>query len=360
MKTVDEISVSDDETKLRKIILEDGGEKVLNFISEQVPLNIDRTILLASSSDTTYEISNSSSWQIRTIIDLRVVNYKNDLNTYFKLVNSTLPDAGMYIGCAETIIERKERIRKKHPLLVNLIWMFDFIFNRIFSKMSFTKPLYSFFSKDKYYVASKAEILGRLSHAGFEIIDNEVINNLLYFSVIKTSEPTNDKQVSAGVLLKMRRIGKGGKIVGIYKIRTMHPYSQYIQDYVVKMNGYNEVGKPNCDFRITSWSSILRKLHLDELPQLYNLLKGDLAIVGVRPLTRFGFESLPKDLQEERIKYKPGCIPPNVSLGLKGFDGVIKAERVYLEERKRYGVFVNFKYFWMAIYNMVRKRNMSA
>ena len=163
-----------------------------------------------------------------------------------------------------------------------------------------------------------------------------------------------------GILLKMRRVSKGGKLIGIYKIRTMHPYSQYIQDYVVKMNGYNEVGKPNYDFRITTWSSIFRKLHIDELPQLLNVLKGDLNIVGVRPLTKFGFESLPLDLQQERIKYKPGCIPPNVSLGLKGFDGVIKAERIYLRSRKRYGIIINFKYFWMAIYNMITKRNLSA
>ena len=48
------------------------------------------------------------------------------------------------------------------------------------------------------------------------------------------------------------------------------------------MNGYNEVGKPNYDFRITTWSSIFRKLHIDELPQLLNVLKGDLNIVGMQ------------------------------------------------------------------------------
>ena len=78
------------------------------------------------------------------------------------------------------------------------------------------------------------EILGRLSHAGFEIIGHEETNNLFYFSVIKTSEPNNEKTVPNGILLKMRRVSKGGKLIGIYKIRTMHPYSQYIQDYVVK------------------------------------------------------------------------------------------------------------------------------
>lgn len=361
MQEMVDVSFSQDEKRLKNFILIESGEKVLNFVSEQVPLHIDRTILLSSSSDTAYEISSSNSWQIRTIIDLGVINYKNDLDTYFKLINSTLPDAGIYIGCVESIKERKQRFENKYPKYISQIaWLSDFIINRVFPKLSITNSIYAFFSKNKYHVVSKAEVLGRLGHAGFEIIGHEEANNLLYFSVIKTSEPVNEKKVSRGLLLKMSRISKDGKIIGVYKVRTMHPYSQYIQDYVVKMNGYNEVGKPNCDFRITSWSRILRKLHIDELPQLLNVLKGELNIVGVRPLTKFGFESLPLDLQEERIKYKPGCIPPNVSLGLKGFDGVIKAERIYLRDRKRYGFLINFKYFWMAIYNMVRKRNMSA
>jgi lipopolysaccharide/colanic/teichoic acid biosynthesis glycosyltransferase len=362
MKEEVEIPNKKSQEKLKEAILSHAGEGVLNFISEQVLLSTDRTILLTYKNDTGgYDISNTDSLQIRTIIDLGVVNYKNNLNSYFKLVNGSLPDAGMYIGCAETIIERKDRLRAKYPqALFKLIWLFDFLINRVLSRIVLAKSIYSLFAQDKYYVISKAEILGRLSHAGFEIIDTKVINNLLFFSVLKTREPLSDKEVPVGLLIKMQRIGKGGKTVGIYKVRTMHPYSQYIQDYVVKMNGYNEVGKPNGDFRITGWSKYLRKLHLDELPQLYNLLIGDLAMVGVRPLTGFGYQSLPKDLQGERIKYKPGCIPPNVALGLKGFEGVIKAERIYLEERSKHGLIVNFKYFWMAVYNMIYKRNLSA
>jgi lipopolysaccharide/colanic/teichoic acid biosynthesis glycosyltransferase len=140
----------------------------------------------------------------------------------------------------------------------------------------------------------------------------------------------------------------------------MHPYSEYLQDYVVKMNGYNETGKPNKDFRLTGWGKIIRKFHLDEIPQLINVLKGELNIVGVRPLSKFGFESLPLDLQRERIKYKAGCIPPNVALGLTGFEGVIRAERIYLREMKKNRFLTNFKYFWMALFNIIRRKNTSA
>lgn len=349
------------EQKLKKIIQDEAGEDILRFITEQAPLNSDRTILLLSSTDITYEVSLSNSSQIKTVIDLGVINYKNDLNTYFPLVNSVLPDAGIYIGCVETTKHRWIRFSKGHRWIsAKVMWMFDFMVNRVFARLSFTKSVYSLLSRNRYFVVSKAEVLGRLSHAGFEIIGYEEANNLMYFSAMKTGFPSKKKNVPDGLLLKMRRVSKGGKMIGIYKVRTMHPYSEYIQDYVVKMNGYNDVGKPNYDFRITSWGKLIRKLHIDEIPQLINVLKGELAIVGVRPLTQFGFKSLPEDLQKERIKYRPGCIPPNVALGLTGFDGVVRAERIYLHSRKKYGVLVNFKYFWMAIYNMVTKRKLSA
>jgi lipopolysaccharide/colanic/teichoic acid biosynthesis glycosyltransferase len=178
--------------------------------------------------------------------------------------------------------------------------------------------------------------------------------------VIKVTQPQFDKKPSGGLVFKMPRISKGGKIIGVYKIRTMHPYSEYLQDYVVKMNGYNIVGKPNKDFRLTHWGKILRKLHLDELPQLLNVLKGELNIVGVRPISQFGFKALPADLQKDRIKYKPGCIPPNVSLGKTGFDGVIAAERQYLTERRKHGSIIHIKYFWMAMRNLLRRKNTSS
>ena len=140
----------------------------------------------------------------------------------------------------------------------------------------------------------------------------------------------------------------------------MHAYSEYLQEYLVKLNGYNAYGKPQNDFRLANWAILFRKLHIDELPQLINVLKGELDLVGVRPISRFGYKSLPPDLQEKRIKYKPGCIPPNKALGLTGFDGVIHAERTYLQEREKWGRLINIKYFWMTFFRFIKKRNLSS
>jgi hypothetical protein len=341
------------------IIVKEAGKGVAKFVTEQVDLCMKGVELISSSGTYT---SGPQLDIVRTFIDLNLINGQpKSLNEFFGAINARLPDAGIYIGCVESNSVRKERIfRKYSKFTAKWIWRFDFVVNRVLPKLTYTKGIYNLFFSKRKHVLSKAEALGRLSYAGFEIIGHELINNRFYFSVIKVTQPKFDKKPSGGLLFKMPRISKGGKIIGVYKIRTMHPYSEYLQDYVVKMNGYNVVGKPNKDFRLTHWGKILRKLHLDELPQLLNVLKGELNIVGVRPISNFGFQALPADLQKDRIKYKPGCIPPNVSLGKTGFEGVIAAERQYLAERGKRGSIVHFKYFWMAMRNLLKRKNTSS
>lgn len=74
-----------------------------------------------------------------------------------------------------------------------------------------------------------------------------------------------------GIFFKQRRPGKNGKLFTIIKFRTMN-------------NKKDENGKLLPDHkRVTAWGKFLRKTSLDELPQLFNILKGDMAIVGPRP-----------------------------------------------------------------------------
>jgi len=306
-------------------------------------------------------VSFASKLPGKAIIDLLQVNFLKDINVHFDAVNNALPIGGIYFGRVETYAERKQRLFDKFPaLLVHVFWFFDFWIHRVMPKLAFTRKLYKFISRDNYKSLSKAEVLGRLCYTGFDIVDYATIDNLFYFAVQKAKPAKYDAAKLYGVLLRMNRIGQHKKRIIIYKIRTMHPYSEYLQHYVVKMHGYNEKGKPNNDFRLTSWGKVIRKFHLDELPQLYNLLRGDLAIIGVRPLTEFGFNALPKDLRRKRTKVKPGCIPPNVALKLTGFEGVVEAERTYLKSIAKHRFLTNFKYFWMAIYNLIRRKSSSA
>jgi lipopolysaccharide/colanic/teichoic acid biosynthesis glycosyltransferase len=345
--------------ELYKVILSDTNKNVADFISENISLKNDNILLYLSDIEDFEQKTDFSN--IRTIVNLKKFNLAKDLNRHFMAINKLLPDAGIYIGCFESYYNRKHKaIARFGDKLGRTIWIIDLLINRVLPKLKATSKIYKFFTRNKYKVISLAETLGRAVYCGFEVIAYQYIDKSTYFALIKTCEPKNDKNPSYGPFFKMRRIGKDGKTIGVYKMRTMHPYSEYLQDYVVKLYGYNEVGKPHNDFRVTGWGRLFRKVWIDEIPQFINLFKGDLSIVGVRPLSQFGFDSLPPDLQKERIKFKPGIIPPNVSLRLKGFDGVIEAERKYLSEMNKNPFKTNLKYFFLAIINIITRKAESA
>jgi lipopolysaccharide/colanic/teichoic acid biosynthesis glycosyltransferase len=97
------------------------------------------------------------------------------------------------------------------------------------------------------------------------------------------------------VLFRQQRVGRNGKQFSMYKFRTMHtnaaPY-----DYSPDTPG---------DPRITRMGKFLRRTSLDELPQLFNVLAGDMSLVGPRPEMPFIVEHY-TERQRQRLEVKPG------------------------------------------------------
>ncbi len=338
------------ENAKKEKILQELDISIYEYLSQRVIPESPGVRIMATNN--IQEIVPSEFEGVKSFVNLKKVNNIQYINKFFNQVNRCLPDAGRFIGCVEAVSYKKERILKKRNIFTLIYWFYCFIFHRVFSKTKFLKNIYFFLTKGRYRWLSKAEILGRLASCGFEIIEYKRIGNRLYFEVIKTSEPSYNKNPSFGPFFPMKRVGKNGNMIKVYKLRTMHPYSEYLQDFVVKMNGYNHVGKPSNDFRLTGWGKFYRKYWLDELPQLLNVLKGELGLVGVRPLSKTRFNELPEDVQKERIKFKPGCIPPYVSLNMPDSNGNIEAERIYMKERGEKGFVIDVKYFFLALFNI--------
>ena len=86
------------------------------------------------------------------------------------------------------------------------------------------------------------------------------------------------------------RIGKNGKIFKLYKFRSMVPNADEILKEMLKdpkhLKEWNENHKFNKDPRITKIGNFLRKSSLDEMPQFLNVLKGDMSLIGPRPLVK--------------------------------------------------------------------------
>lgn len=167
-------------------------------------------------------------------------------------------------------------------------------------------------------------------------------------------------QPTYGHLVKLTRVGKDRELIDLYKMRTMHPYLEYLQDYVFKQNKLDDGGKFKKDFRITPWGHWMRKLWIDEQPMWINYFKGDVKLVGVRPLSRHYFDVYPEDLQDLRTKYKPGLIPPFYVVLPRTFDEILESERCYLQQYQKAPIRTDIKYFFKALNNIFIKRARSA
>jgi lipopolysaccharide/colanic/teichoic acid biosynthesis glycosyltransferase len=346
----------EDCNSLECTILNETDQDVLQYISENLDLkrNIQNIILTTDSSSYVETVDFTN---VRAVINLKKSNFTQHPNELFRTVNDMLPDAGIFIGSVITYFDRKIAIYRRFGRYVGFIlWIADFIINRVIPRMYYLDKLYYILTNGQFHNISRSEILGRLVYCGFDIIDFKSINGISYFVTMKIKEPSKVENPSYYPIVRLSRIGRDGKMIGVYKLRTMNPYSEFLQEYMIRMNGYNDKGKPADDYRVTRWGSYMRKVWIDELPQLYNVLKGEMKLVGLRPLSQVRFNEFPEDLKKERVKYKPGCFPPYVALNMPDDKMNIEAERIYIREYNKHPYTTDIRYFLMAVYNIIMNK----
>jgi lipopolysaccharide/colanic/teichoic acid biosynthesis glycosyltransferase len=339
----------------RDLVIREAGEDVFRYIENNISLEHRQTLVVATT--TTFNILSQPEGFFEAIVNLRPINDFKRINKFFEVVNSRLPLYGLYINCVLTNQIRKQRIMRRYPPVLNgIYYFFHFLFMRLFPKLPFTKRFYFLVTNGYNRSVSKAEAFGRLYSCGFEVINSEQVGDMLYFLARKINVPAFDYHPTYGPLIRLKRVGKNGRTIYVYKMRTMHPYSEYLQDFVYKQNDLEEGGKFRNDFRVSTTGRIMRKLWIDELPMLINLFRGDLKLVGVRPLSAHYFELYNEALKEKRTRCRPGLIPPFYADMPKTLEEIQESENRYLEAYFRHPFLTDWRYFWRAFYNIVVKR----
>jgi hypothetical protein len=332
-----------------------GSEIALAILKMTCSNFTDHTAVL--STTTVFNINSLVKDEYDYIINLHKINDIKRLDIFLDAVNSKLSVNGFFFCCVETKDQRKHRLLNKFPPLINYIYYsFDFIIKRILPKLKFTRRIYFFLTRGENAVLSRAESLGRLSRAGFRIKQESFIGNMLCIEAKKIQDPYMLNENVYGPLIALSRIGRNGNAIKVYKLRTMHPYSEYIQDYVYEQHELRDGGKFKNDFRITSWGAICRKTFLDEVPMLMNFFQGSMKLIGVRPLSKQYFELYRKDVRERRIKYKPGLIPPFYADMPSDLDAIQASELKYLDLYDRHPVYTDFRYFWISFWNILFRK----
>ena len=349
-----------EKASLRESILEFAPENALRYVEKSVDLYSSNTFTLRSSE--LYNIQKLPNYRYDVLVNFMPLNHIRGVNKLFTTVNDKLPDNGIWVCCYEPQSVTKRNILSRYPVVLGwLYYVAFFCYKRVLPKLFMTSRLYFDITEGKNRVLSKAEVLGRLCYCGFEIIDERKKGDLSYVIARRKFRPEITARRLYGILVKLNRVGKNGKMFKVYKFRTMHPYSEFLQAYIYERYALQEGGKFNHDIRVTTLGRLMRKYWMDELPMLLNLLKGDMKLVGVRPISQHYYSLYCKELQEKRVKHKPGLLPPFYADMPKTLDEIQASEMRYLTMCEKRGTLVtDFIYFWRIVCTIIFKRAHSA
>lgn len=137
------------------------------------------------------------------------------------------------------------------------------------------------------------------------------------------------------IIFKQKRVGLNGKEFEMYKFRSMVVNAEELKEKLISQNEMSgPMFKMKEDPRITKVGKFIRKTSIDELPQLINVIKGDMSLVGPRP-------SLPKEVKDfeswmmERLEVKPGltCFWQVSGRNNIDFEDWMKLDIKYVRER---------------------------
>jgi len=332
------------------------------FLDRHLDLaGIDRCRCALMSTKDFFTLETLNAGRMRLIVNLHKLNDMRWFNRYFLLAHSRLQPGGMLVGMAHTVDTHRGlyATRFRRPL-DSLFYGASFAWRRVFPKLPWLKKLYFALTKGENRMVSRAEVLGRLYFCGFEVVAETEIDHRFFFVARKVKTPSEDRRPTYGPLVRLQRTGLGGRPITVYKFRTMFPFSEYLQEYVYQRNDLAEGGKFMDDFRVTGWGRVMRRLWLDELPMLYNWLRGDLQLVGVRPLSRQYLALYDPALRTLRSRVKPGLLPPFYADMPKSLGEIQASERRYLEAYLTRPTWTQLNYFRRCCWNIVVLQKRSA
>jgi undecaprenyl-phosphate galactose phosphotransferase len=219
----------------------------------------------------------------QSVNELLVAHNKKDYNSLFRIISE----------CKA----KKLPVKVKSPL-------FSIVEEKLFPHKIGGIPVVNLAFKETFYTRYGKRILDIAGAAA----------GLLLFSPLFIALAVIIKATSKGpVFFKQQRIGKDGKVFDFYKFRSMYQVegedrerAKVMKEFMNKETIESGDAKIVNTARITKVGKLIRKTSLDELPQFYNVLKGDMSLVGPRPEVPYVYEMY-KNWQKERIKGIPGC-----------------------------------------------------
>ena len=152
------------------------------------------------------------------------------------------------------------------------------------------------------------------------------------------------------IIYSQERVGKDGEIFKIYKFRSMYTENSYIDE---------EKWTQKDDPRITPIGKFIRKTSIDELPQFYNILKGNMSLVGPRPERPYFVDKFKESIPRYMIKHhvQPGMTGLAQINGYRGNTSIKKRIKFDIEYVENWGILLDLKIIIKTIPTLIKDQN---
>ncbi len=255
------------------------------------------------------------------------------LNRFLIAAGERLRMGGTLVCQYQRLEERRSAIQARYGGLFWPAFLIDFAFHRIFPKIPVLNRLYFVLTRGRNRALSKAEVWGRLSFCGLKVTEEVAGAGTRVFMAQRIAMPITGRKPSYYPVVALSKVGLDGQMLRTHKVRSMYAFSEFLQKQIFDDNGLTTTGKFRNDFRLTEYGKYLRRYWIDELPQLYDWLRGDIKLVGMRATSPHFLSLYTSEFIDLYVRVKPGLIPPLPSDACPSFEQFMQYEFSYL---KRY------------------------
>ncbi len=282
-------------------------------------------------------------------LDIRI-NDLTDINKSFGSIYRSMMNNGYLFSVYKDLDDfEQEYLTSKSRFTRILKTGYYYLYYRAFPKIPYLNFLYRLTSGGRNKVISRAEILGRLFYCGFEVEKQIKKEGVSYLLARKSKTPSENPAPSFYPIIRLNRVGLYGTIIKIHKIRSMYPYSEFIQKRIFEEASLTSTGKFENDYRITELGKIFRKYWIDEIPQFIDWFRGKIKLVGIRAMSQHYFSLYPEEYKELYFKVKPGIISPIFDEKTAGFEDIVRIEQEYLTSYLKNPVKTDIVYFFLTL-----------
>lgn len=281
------------------------------------------------------------------------VNDLQRINRFLIACGDRLRMGGHFVGAYEPLEQVRSRIEAKYGALARPAFLLHFAWFRAFPKIPFLNALYFLVTGGRNRDLSKAEVWGRLSFCGFRVCAEEALGERRFLTARRVASPITNKKPSYYPIVRLSKVGLDGTLLQTHKVRSMYPYSEFLQKQIFEEHGLVGTGKFKNDFRLTEYGKWLRRYWIDELPQIYDWLRGDIKLAGLRATSPHYLSLYPREFIDLYIRVKPGLVPPLFNESTQGFEQVVAVEMAYLESYRKAPTLTDWRCLWATFQDIV-------